>query len=128
MTQDHIDEYAGLRRQFEVGLRFAPTRMCAAAAAKSVASVLDAHPQVPARLVDLSHDGSRVLFTVSVCLGTIDAVKTAAPSSRRAIALLQELIDSFAAYDPAFVQLPVTREGRRASMVGVDLRDLLTVA
>jgi hypothetical protein len=125
MTQDHIDEYAGLRRQFEVGLRFAPTRMCAAAAAKSVASVLDAHPQVPARLVDLSHDGSRVLFTVSVC--TIDAVKTAAPSSRRAIALLQELIDSFAAYDPAFVQLPVTREGRRASMVGVDLRDLQTV-
>ena len=127
MMQDRIDEYAGLRRQFEIGLRFAPTRACAAVAAKSVASVIDEHPLVPVRLVELTSDGSRVLFTLSVCLGTIDAVKTAAPSARQAIALLQVLVDAFGAYDPAFVQLPLDRDGRRASMVDGGLRSLQTV-
>lgn len=66
-------------------------------------------------------------FTLAICLGTIDDVKTAAPCSRLALALLQQLIDGFAAYDPSFVQLPVDREGRRASLVEGSLRNLLTV-
>lgn len=122
-----MSEFAGLRRQFDVGLRFAPTRARAAIAARSVSAVLDEHPQVAVRLVDVTAEGSRVHFTVSVCLGTIDEVKTAAPASRLALALLQQLVDRFAAYDPAFVQLPVDRDGRRASMVDGDLRNLLTV-
>lgn len=122
-----MSEYAGLRRQFDVGLRFSPTRVCAATAAKSVAAVLGAHSLVASRLVDVIADGSRVHFTLAICLGTIDDVKTAAPNSRLALTLLQQLIDGFAAYDPSFVQLPVDREGRRASMVDGDLRNLLTV-
>jgi hypothetical protein len=118
-----VEDYAGLRRQFDVGLRFAPTRACAALAAKSIAAVLDQHPLVAVRLVDLSPEGSRVHVTLAVCLGTIDSVKGAAPESRQALALLQILIDAFAAYDPAFVQLPVDRDGRRASMVDSELRN-----
>ncbi len=120
-----VNEFAGLRRQFDIGLRFAPTPARAAIAAKSVAAVLDEHPQVAVRLVDVTADGSRVHFTLAICLGTIDAVKMAAPSSRLALDLLQQLIDGFAAYDPAFVQLPVDRDGRRAAMVDGDLRNLV---
>ncbi len=119
-----VEDYAGLRRQFDVGLRFAPTRACASLAARSIAAVLDQHPEVAVRLVDLTSEGSRVHVTLAVCLGTIDSVKAASPDSREALALLQILIDGFAAYDPAFVQLPVDRDGRRASMVDADLRDL----
>lgn len=122
-----MSEYAGLRRQFDIGLRFAPTRARAAVAAKSVAAVLDAHRLVPSRLVDVSSDGSRFRFTLAICLGTIEDVKASSPSSRNALALLQALVDGFASYDPAFVQLPVDRDGRRASMVDSSLRDLLTV-
>jgi hypothetical protein len=122
-----MSEYAGLRRQFDVGLRFAPKRGRAAVAAKSVAAVLEAHKQVASRLVEITTDGSRVHFTLAICLGTVDDVKAAAPSSRRALALLQQLIDGFASCDPAFVQLPLDRDGRRASMVDGDLRNLLTV-
>lgn len=122
-----VEEYAGVRRQFDVGLRFAPTRACAAAATKSVANALDEHPQVTVRLVELGSEGSRVHFTLAVCLGTIDAVKSASPESRRALALLQRLVDGFASYDPAFVRLPVECDGRRSSILDSDLRDLLTV-
>ena len=121
-----VEDYAGLRRQFDVGLRFAPTRACAAMAARSVATVLDEHPHVTVRLVELSSEGSRVHFTLAVCLGSIESVKASAPESRQAIALLQRLVDGFAAYDPAFVQLPVDRDGRRSSMVDADLRNLAT--
>ena len=127
MSIDVLSEYAGIKRQFDVGLRLAPTRAGAAAAAKSVASLLDAFPQVSVRLVGFTGEGSRVHITLAVCLGTVDAVKVAAPSSRAALALLQRLVDDFASCDPAFVQLPVDRDGRRTSMVGIDLHNLQTV-
>lgn len=121
-----VEDYAGLRRQFDVGVRFAPTRACAAFAARSIATVLEEHPSVTVRLVELTSEGSRVHFTLAVCLGSIESVKASAPESRQAIALLQTLIDGFASCDPAFVQLPVDREGRRSSMVDADLRNLAT--
>ena len=105
-VSEQISEYAGLRRQFEVGLRLAPTEAQAAVAAKSLASILDAFPHVPVRLVEIARETSRVHITVAVCLGTIDDVKTAAPAARVAVTLLQRIIDALAAYDPAFVQLP----------------------
>ncbi len=126
MAIEAIDEDAGLRRQFEVTIRFAPMRASAAVAAKSIASVLDSHPQVPVRLFDVTTEGSRVHVTLSVCLGTVDDVKAATPSSRRALTLLQDLIDSFAAYDPAFVYVPISIDGSRTSMLATDLRNLPT--
>lgn len=125
MSVEAIDEYAGLRRQFEVTVRFAPMRACAAVAAKSIASVLDAHPRVPVRLFEITTEGSRVHVTLSVALGTVDDVKAATQSSRRALSLLQELIDTFAACDPAFVHVPDPCDGSRASMMA-DLQSLPT--
>ena len=102
-----ISEYAGLRRQFEIGVRIAPTPAHVAAAARSLAGIIDEFPLVPVRLIDVEREALRVHITVAVCLGTMDAVKTGLSSSRTAVILLQRIVDSLAAFDPAFVQLPV---------------------
>jgi hypothetical protein len=106
VISDRIDEYAGLRRELEVGLRLAPTVASAASAAKSVAAILDAGPAVPVRLAGLSLEGSRVHITIGVILGSVDAIKTAEPEARAAVALLARIVADLAPYDPAFVTLP----------------------
>ena len=100
------DTYAGLRREFEIGLRLAPTRASAAVAAKSLAAFLDAEPGIPVRLAGLAADDSRVLITIAVTLGEISDIKVAGESSRAAVRLLQQIVDHLAAYDPAFTAIP----------------------
>lgn len=113
------DTYAGLRRELEIGLRLAPTRATAAAAAKSLAALLDTEPSVPVRLAGLAVDDSRVLITVAVTLGEVSDIKVAGGSSRTAVLLLQRIVDTLAAYDPAFATLPVpsSPEARLAAHV-----------
>ncbi len=101
-----VHGFAGLRRSFDVGIRLAPSASSAAVAAKSLGALLDAHPLVPVRLVDIDGGGPRVSITLAVCLGTVDEVKAGAENSRAALTLLQRIVDDLAAYDPAFVQLP----------------------
>lgn len=106
MSIERIDEYAGLHRHLDLGVRLAPTRATAVAAAKALAAFLDEQPSVPVRLAGLSADSSRVLITLAVTLGEIDDIKVAGPGSRAAIQLIQRIVDDLAAYDPAFVTLP----------------------
>jgi hypothetical protein len=101
-----IDEYAGLRRELEIGLTLAPTRASAVAAAKSVAAYLDDDPRVSVRLAGLGASDSRILITLAVTLGTVDEIKVADPRARTAVVFLQRIVDELAAYDPAFVTLP----------------------
>ncbi len=119
MNIDRIDEYAGLRRELEIGVRLAPTRASAAPAAKALAAFLDEQPGVPVRLAAIATDESRVLITVAVTLGTVDDIKTAAPDARAAVRLLQRIVDDLAGYDPAFVTLPspAAAEARLAAHV-----------
>jgi hypothetical protein len=101
-----FDEYAGLRRTVEVGVRLAPTSASAVPAAKAVASYLDSDPQVPVRLAGISREGSRVHLTLAIGLGTVDDVKVAAAHSRAAVLMIKTIVDNLAAYDPALVTLP----------------------
>ena len=100
-----LDAYAGLRRVLEVGIRLAPTRPTAVAASKALAAFLDS-AGVPVRIAGLAADDSRVLITIAVSLGAVDDIKTAAPESRAALALVQRIVDELAGYDPAFATLP----------------------
>jgi hypothetical protein len=106
MNVRRIDEYAGLHRTFEVGLRLAPTMASAAAVAKATASYLDREDSVPVRLAGLSREGSRMHITLAISLGSIDDVKVAASNSRAAVLLLETLVEELSAYDPALVALP----------------------
>jgi hypothetical protein len=106
MTMQRIDEYAGLRRELEIGLRIAPTVASAIPAAKAVASFLDESPAVTVRLAGLTCEDSRVLITVAICLGSIDEIKSADPVARSAVQLIGRIVRSLSAYDPAFVTLP----------------------
>lgn len=106
MSPVHLNEFAGMRRELEVGLLLAPTQGTAVAAAKALAAFLDDEPTVPVRLAGLAADGTRVRLTVAVTLGSVDDIKIAAQPSRDALRLLQRIVDDLAAYDPAFVRLP----------------------
>jgi hypothetical protein len=119
MGIDRVDEYAGLFRELEIGLRLAPTRAGVVPAAKALASFLDEDAGVPVRLAGLSCDPSRVLITIAVRLGGIDEIKAADPSARAAVLLIQRIVDGLAAYDPAFVTLPdrFSAEARLAAQV-----------
>jgi hypothetical protein len=117
MNVPRIDEYAGLHRSVEIGLRLAPTLASAAAVSKAVASYLDCEEAVPVRLAGLSREGSRMHITLAIGLGSVDDVKIAAPNSRAAVLLLETLVTELAAYDPALVGLPdpASPEARRAA-------------
>ncbi len=119
MTNQRIDEYAGLHRSVEIGLRLAPTISSAAAVAKAAASYLDRDPDVPVRIAGLSTEGSRVHITLAIGLGSIDEVKVAAPRSRSAVILIQTLVTELSAYDPALVAIPdaASSEARAAASV-----------
>ena len=119
MGNGQYHEFAGLRRELEVGLRVAPTAAGTVSAAKAIASYLDAAPAVPVRLAGIGREGSRVHFILAVCLGSIDEIKVGDPRSRAAVILIQQIVDGLAAYDPAFVTLPdpMSCEARLAARV-----------
>ncbi|MBI1350186.1 MAG: hypothetical protein GC156_03620 [Actinomycetales bacterium] len=104
--RESVDTYAGLRRVLDVGVRIAPTRQTATAAAKALSAFLDAEPAVPVRIAGLAADDSRVLITLAVTMGDIDDIKVAAPEARAALELIQRIVDELACYDPAFATLP----------------------
>jgi hypothetical protein len=114
-----VPEFAGLHRELEIGMQLAPTRSAAPSAAKSLAALMDAEPAVPVRIAALGASDSRVLITIAVTLGAVDAIKVAAPESRAALGLLQRIVDDLAGYDPAFVALPhpTSAEARLAAHV-----------
>lgn len=118
MDIERIDEFAGLRRELEIGLTLAPTRASAVAAAKSAAAYLDDDPRVTVRLAGLGADDSRILITLAVTLGTVDEIKVADARSRAAVLFLQRIVDELASYDPAFVTLPApgSFEARAAAL------------
>jgi len=101
-----IDEYAGFRRELEIGICLAPSAASSVAAAKSLAALLDAESVVPVRLAGLGLQGGRVRLTLAVNLGAVDDIKAAGDASRAAIHLLQRIVDDLAAYEPAFTRLP----------------------
>jgi hypothetical protein len=101
-----IEEYVGLRRELEIGLRLAPTRASAAPAAKAISSYLDADDHVAVRLAGLSATDSRVYITLAICLGTVDEIKAADPTSRSAVHLISRVVEQLACYDPSFVTVP----------------------
>jgi hypothetical protein len=106
MDTGRIDNYDGLRRELEIGLRIAPSRATAGAVAGIIANYLDADTHVAVRLAGLANDSSRVLITLAVCLGTVDEIKTSDATSKSALALIQRIVDHLSACDPAFVSLP----------------------
>lgn len=118
MDIQRIDDYAGLRREVELGLTLAPTRASAVAAAKSIAAYLDADPRVTVRLAGIGSDDSRILITLAVTLGTVDEIKVADARSRAAVLLVQRIVDELASYDPAFSTLPAPAsfEARAAAL------------
>jgi hypothetical protein len=118
MDIEGIDEFAGLRRELEIGLTLAPTRASAVAAAKSAAAYLDDDPRVTVRLAGLGADDSRILITLAVTLGTVDEIKVADARSRAAVLFLQRIVEELASYDPAFVTLPApgSFEARAAAL------------
>jgi hypothetical protein len=115
---ERIDEFAGLRRELEIGLTLAPTHASAVAASKSVAAYLDADPRVTVRLAGLGSDDSRILITLAITLGTVDEIKVADARSRTAVLFVQRIVDELAAYDPAFSTLPAPAsfEARAAAL------------
>lgn len=106
MSPVHLSEFAGMRRELEVGLLLAPTHVAAVPAAKALAAFLDSEPTVPVRLAGLATDGGRVRLTVAVTLGSVEDIKAASDPARCALRLLQRIVDDLSAYDPAFVRLP----------------------
>ncbi len=124
-----VDDYAGMRRDLEIGVRLAPTRATAPAAAKALGAFLDSEPDVPVRLAGLAADDSRVLITVAITLGSIDDIKVATPSTRTALTLIQRIVDELAVFDPAFATLPQPRsaEARLAAHVMRHPDELSTV-
>jgi hypothetical protein len=108
MTSQHIDEYAGLCRELEIGVRIAPTRASAPAVAHRLAEVLRDRPDVSMRLCSVEAAGTRVHFTVAVCLGTIDQIKTAEARSCAGVRFVDDVVRAFASHDAALVSLPVS--------------------
>lgn len=99
-------EFAGLQREFEIGLALSPTASGLPAAAKSLAALLDEAGSVPVRLAGVDASGSRAQVIIAVTLGSVDEIKVAGQPAREAVLLLQRIIDEFAPFDPSFILLP----------------------
>ena len=58
------------------------------------------------RIAAVGREGSRVIVTLAVTLGTVDEVKSSAAPARAAVELLAQLVERLHAFDPAFTALP----------------------
>ena len=97
---------SGLLPLVEVGLRLAPTAAASTRAAAEIARCLEEAPAAAVRIAAVGSEGSRVLVTLAVTLGTADEVKSAAAPARAALELLASIVERLAAFDPAFTSLP----------------------
>jgi hypothetical protein len=97
---------SGLLPLVEVGLRIAPTAAAAEAAATEISRCLEQAPSAAVRIAAVGREGSRVIVTLAVTLGTADEVKACAAPARTALELLAQLVERLEAFDPAFTSLP----------------------
>ena len=135
-NSDHIDvdrtplDRIGLAELLEVAVRIAPMQVHAAAVAKSLATLIAAHPAVPVRLAAISRTDSRVILTLAVGLGSPDEIRTADACACDAVALLYGIIAGLASADPALVEMPApdsapARNAERLAVTG-NVVDILT--
>lgn len=101
--------FSGVSRYVDVGLRLAPTLDAAVPTIRAAAALLDEHPNIPVRLAGVSRDGTRLVITLVVTLGTVEDVKSAAPNACAAVHLLRDVTRAVPTADPAFVVLPDPR-------------------
>ncbi len=89
----------------EVGLRLAPMATAAPAAARDVVEELAGG--FPAkRLVGLGTDGSRVIITLAIAIGTPEEIRSGAEASRDAVVYVHDLVSRLGYADPALVAFP----------------------
>lgn len=101
-----VDGTSGLERVVEIGLRVAPTASCASRAAAAIAQELESSHEAPVRIVGVGHEGNRIVVTLAITMGTTTEVTTGAPAARRAVGMIDRLIESLSVYDPSFTTLP----------------------
>jgi hypothetical protein len=113
--------FAGIDKELELAVRFAPSFQAAGRAAASLAHMISLHPGVPVRLAGVEVARSRVHLTIAVSLGALGDLKVAGPSACSSVAFMRALVSSMAAFDPAFVQLPdpASREASQARMIPI---------
>jgi hypothetical protein len=114
----------GLLPLVEVCLRLAPTVAAAPAAAALVASCLEQAPSAAVRIAGVGREGSRILITLAITLGTVDEVKSAAAPARVALDLVAALVERLEAFDPAFTG-PLSEsstDARMASEIEIEHR------
>ena len=110
----------GLDQLVVIGLRIAPTLTRCAGAAAEIARVVDAGPSIPVRIAGVGQDGSRVVVTLAITLGTVADIKQASPAARAAVTFIADLVSELSDYDPAFIALPdlVSADARIAGHLG----------
>ena len=125
ITHDELTR-SGLLPLVEIGLRLAPTVTGASAAAAEIAACLEQAPSAAVRIAAIGRQGSRVLVTLAITLGTVEEVKASAPAARSAVTLISELIERLSSFDPAFTGLPhpASTDSRIAAQVERDRRGL----
>jgi hypothetical protein len=96
----------GLDQLVVLGLRIAPTLSRCAGAAAEIARVMDAGPSTPVRIAGVGQDGSRVVVTLAITLGTVSDIKAATPAARDAVTFIAGLVAELRDFDPAFIALP----------------------
>lgn len=104
--REWVEGTAGLQRVVEVGLRVAPTVACAPAAAAAMCELLESPLDAPVRIVGVGTEGNRIVVTLAITVGTTTDITAGAPAARLAVGMVARLVESLAAYDPAFTALP----------------------
>jgi len=100
------EDTAGLQRVVDIGLRVAPAAASAQDAAAVIAQTIAASAEAPVRIVGVGSEGSRVVVTLAITVGTTADIAAGAPAARSAVRMLARLIEGLGAYDPAFTALP----------------------
>lgn len=109
-------QFAGMDKEVELAVRFAPSFQAAGRAAASLAHMIALNPGIPVRLAGIEVSRSRVHLTIAVTLGFLDEIKVAGPLACSSVAFMRALVKSMSAFDPAFVQVPdpASREAMQA--------------
>lgn len=89
----------------EIGLRLAPMMSAAPHAARDVLEAID-NPWPQMRVVGLGSQGSRVVITLAVAIGTPEQVRSGDDTSREAVVYLHDMVERLGYADPALVAFP----------------------
>ncbi|MDD2857408.1 MAG: hypothetical protein PHU75_01915 [Candidatus Nanopelagicales bacterium] len=118
------DEFAGIERSLEIGLRLAPVLRVAHDAATALAALLAESPAIPVRLAGLDFTQTRMHLTITIDLGSLDDIKVAAERSCAAVALIASIVDRLAAHEPCLVEIPHPDSSEAMRARGILVRDL----